>query len=164
MFKVMVYVGEVCRYLVNQPVSTLDRQHKIKIAMGNGMRSTVWSEFNKRFGIKLLEFYAASEGNCTLFNIPGKVGACGFIPVLNNILKTLPIAVIKIDDQLKPVRDKNGFCIPCKPYERGAIVGVIGKTPRTAYNGYANHKMASNSKIIPNLFKKGQNAFNSGLL
>jgi solute carrier family 27 fatty acid transporter 1/4 len=158
----MVYVGEVCRYLVNQPPSELDRKHKIRVAIGNGMRENVWTEFNARFGIRPLEFYAASEGNCTLINIPGKTGACGFMPVLNSITKTLPMAIIKIDDQMKAIRNENGFCIPCKPYEKGAIVGVIGKTPRTSYSGYANDKNASDSKILHDLFRKDQNAFNSG--
>jgi len=51
-------VGEVCRFLVNQPPSALDRQHKIRIAFGNGMRRNVWEEFNQRFGVKCVEFYA----------------------------------------------------------------------------------------------------------
>jgi acyl-CoA synthetase (AMP-forming)/AMP-acid ligase II len=61
-----VYVGEICRFLVNQPPSPLDRQHMIRKALGNGLRKNVWIEFNKRFGVKCTEFYAASEGNCTL--------------------------------------------------------------------------------------------------
>ena len=42
-----IYVGEICRYLVNQPVSELDRQHRIRVAIGNGLRENVWREFKK---------------------------------------------------------------------------------------------------------------------
>ena len=61
-----VYVGEICRFLVKQPRSPLDRKHKIRIAIGNGLRKNIWKEFTKRFGIKIVEFYAATEGNCQM--------------------------------------------------------------------------------------------------
>ena len=61
-----VYIGEICRFLLNQPPSPLDRQHKIRKAIGNGLRINVWKEFYDRFRIKCVEFYAASEGNCTM--------------------------------------------------------------------------------------------------
>jgi acyl-CoA synthetase (AMP-forming)/AMP-acid ligase II len=61
-----VYVGEICRFLVNQPPSPLDKKHKIRKAYGNGLRKNVWVDFKNRFGIRCIEFYGASEGNCTL--------------------------------------------------------------------------------------------------
>ena len=61
-----MYVGELLRYLVNQPESPLDKKHSVRIALGNGLRSNVWTQFVNRFGVKPMEFYAASEGNCTL--------------------------------------------------------------------------------------------------
>jgi fatty-acyl-CoA synthase len=69
-----IYVGEICRFLVNQPPSSLDRQHKIRFAFGNGMRKNVWEQFYQRFGIKCAEFYGASEGNCTMVNFVSKLG------------------------------------------------------------------------------------------
>ncbi len=63
---VFIYVGEICRFLVNQPVSELDRQHTVRKAIGNGLRENVWHEFYNRFDVKCTEFYAASEGNCTM--------------------------------------------------------------------------------------------------
>ena len=66
--KTFIYVGEICRYLVNQPPSSLDRKHSVKVAIGNGLRPNVWKEFNERFGVRVMEFYAASEGNCITCN------------------------------------------------------------------------------------------------
>jgi solute carrier family 27 (fatty acid transporter), member 1/4 len=63
---VFIYVGEICRFLVNQPESHLDRKHSVRIAIGNGLRSNVWKDFDKRFGITCIEFYSSSEGNCTM--------------------------------------------------------------------------------------------------
>ena len=70
--------------------------------------------------------------------------------------------MIKIDSEANPIIDKNGFCIPCKPYEKGLLVGVIGSKPISQYNGYANSKSESEKKIIQKLFKNGQRAFNTG--
>lgn len=157
-----IYVGEICRFLINQPKSILDKQHSIRKAIGNGLRRNVWEDFYTRFGVNCVEFYAASEGNCTMINTVCKIGACGFVPLINRFFKILPIYVIKIDDEMNPIRDKNGFCIECKPFEKGLLIGMIGKSIKTSFNGYANNKSASNKKIIENVFKNGQKAFNSG--
>lgn len=42
-----IYVGEICRYLVNQPKSQVDNQHKVRVAIGNGLRENVWRDFKK---------------------------------------------------------------------------------------------------------------------
>lgn len=67
-----IYIGEICRFLVNQPASPLDRQHKIRKAIGNGLRMNVWKEFHERFGIDCVEFYASSEGNCNMSKLNEK--------------------------------------------------------------------------------------------
>lgn len=158
-----IYVGEICRFLVNQPPSHLDRAHKVRKAYGNGLRINVWKEFNKRFGIDCLEFYAASEGNCTMLNLAYKIGSCGFKPLIANIFTNVyPIFLIKIDEQMNPIRDENGFCIECKTGEKGLLIGMIGNEPTKAFNGYANNPEASKKKIIDNVFKSGQKAFNTG--
>lgn len=157
-----IYVGEICRFLVNQPAGDLDRKHKIRKAIGNGLRENVWKVFYDRFNINCIEFYAASEGNCTMININSKIGACGFVPLINKYFKFLSVYLIKVDNDMNPIRDKNGYCIECRSGEKGLLIGMIGQTAKTAYNGYANNKKASNSKIIENVFKDGQKAFNSG--
>lgn len=157
------YVGEVCRYLVNQPVSKLDKAHSVRLCVGNGTRANVHKEFSERFGIKLMEFYASTEGNCTLINNVAKLGACGYLPRINRYFKFLPTFVIKIDQDMNPVRDSNGHCIYCEPNEKGLLVGLIdNSTARQQYNGYANSADASNKKVIKDLFKTGQMAFNTG--
>jgi len=159
-----VYVGEICRFLVNQPKSEFDRAHNIRVAFGNGLRANVWKEFNERFGVQCMEFYAASEGNCNMVNIVRKVGACGFFPLIHKLftVPAFPVFIIRIDQYMNPIRDENGFCIQCQPGEKGLLVGIIGNNPVTAYNGYANNQKASQTKVIENVFKKGQRAFNSG--
>ena len=42
---IFVYIGELCRYLVNQPPLPKERAHHLRLAFGNGMRPEVWTEF-----------------------------------------------------------------------------------------------------------------------
>ena len=62
---------------------------------------------------------------------------------------------------MNPIRDEKGFCIRCKGEEKGLLIGIIGNTAKTAFNGYANNREATKKKIIEDVFKKGQSAFNS---
>ena len=65
-----VYIGEICGYLLNQPAKDTDRQHKVRVIGGNGLRPGIWDEFTERFGIeRVCEFYAASEGNTAFVNV-----------------------------------------------------------------------------------------------
>ena len=55
-----------------------DKDHKVKLAIGNGIRAEVWKEFLNRFGnIEVREFYASTEGNVGFVNYVGKIGAIG---------------------------------------------------------------------------------------
>lgn len=77
----MQYIGELCRYLLNAPVNDGDAKLQIKFAFGNGMRPDVWTKFKQRYNIgRIIEFYGATEGNFSLFNSTGRVGALGFLP------------------------------------------------------------------------------------
>lgn len=71
------------------------------------------------------------------------------------MIRVYPVTIIKIDDQMNPIRDKNGFCIECESNEKGLCIGIIGKSTNSAYSGYANNQKESNKKIIENVFKKG---------
>lgn len=92
----------------------------------------------------------------------GKVGSCGFFPLIAKVLPVYQVFLIRVDENAKPIRDENGFCIKCKSGERGVLIGIIGTSPERAYDGYANNTEASRSKIIEHVFKKGQQAFFSG--
>lgn len=70
----MQYIGEICRYLLNQPVRDAERQHRVRMALGNGLRQSIWEEFMRRFSIpQIAEFYGATECNCSLGNFDNKV-------------------------------------------------------------------------------------------
>lgn len=92
------------------------------------------------------------------------MGACGFIPLINRLFPLVHLNIIKIDEHMNPIRDENGFCIKCKVDEKGLLIGIMEKSPQRSFDGYVNDPQATKKKIIENVFKKGQNAFNSGNL
>lgn len=92
-----------------------------------------------------------------LVNVNGRIGACGFLPLLNYVVRVIPICLIKIDEDMNPIRNDDGFCIECGRGEKGLLIGFIDdKKPTAAFSGYANNNKATNSKIIDNVFAKGE--------
>ncbi|KAL7824484.1 hypothetical protein AOLI_G00328860 [Acnodon oligacanthus] len=160
--KVVQYIGEICRYLLSQPVRPSESSHCIRVAMGNGLRPNVWEAFTNRFNIRQIgEFYGATECNCSIANLDGKMGACGFNSVI--LPNVYPIRLLKVDEEtMELVRDSRGLCMPCKPGEPGVLVGRINQQdPLRRFDGYANQE-ATNKKIVHNVFKKGDSAYLSG--
>src|SRR5262249_30241308 len=76
------YIGELCRYLLHRVHAQSETAHRLRLACGNGLAAGVWEAFQQRFRIpQILEFYAATEGGISLFNVQGKPGAIGHIPL-----------------------------------------------------------------------------------
>jgi len=157
----LVYIGELCRYLVNQPPGADDRGHKIRLIFGNGLRTEVWEQMLSRFGVgDVLEFYGSTEGNVSLFNFDGKVGACGRIP--KYLRKKFNVRLIAFDIEAEqPIRGANGLCIEAPIGQVGECVGRIGNDARSSYTGYAD-KAASEKKILRDVFERGDAFFRTG--
>ena len=156
-----VYIGELCRYLVNQPRVSLDQGHKLRLIFGNGLRADVWEQMLSRFQVgSVLEFYGSTEGNVSLFNFGGKVGACGRIPKYLRKKFNVRLALFNVEKE-EPVRGTSGLCIEAPAGEVGECLGRIGNTAREAYSGYAD-KAASEKKILHDVFEKGDAWFRTG--
>ncbi|KAM6202197.1 long-chain fatty acid transport protein 2 isoform 1-T1 [Rhynchocyon petersi] len=157
---VIQYIGELLRYLCNSPEKPNDRDHKVRMAIGNGLRGDVWKEFVRRFGdIHIYEFYAATEGNIGFVNYTQKIGAVGRVNYLQK--KVVSYDLIKYDvEKDEPVRDGNGYCIKVPKGEVGLLVCRI--SPLTPFSGYAGGKTQTEKKKLRDVFKKGDLYFNSG--
>ena len=153
------YIGELCRYLLNAPYHKHEKDHNLRMVSGNGLRPDIWDNFKERFNItNILEFYGATEGNVSLMNYDGKSGAIGRIP--KYMQKILNIHIIKFDiEKEEPIRDENGFCIPCGVNEVGEAIGEI--ILPGSFEGYVD-KTATNKKILVDVFTKGDQYFRSG--
>ncbi|KAF9953775.1 hypothetical protein BGZ72_005166 [Mortierella alpina] len=161
------YIGELCRYLVNAPLDPLDRDHKIRLMFGNGLRPDVWRKFQDRFGVKtVFEAYTMSEATSALFNITSGedgAGAVGFRgPLIRRFQPGLRIVKIDLDTE-ELIRDKDGFCIECAPGETGELITLAdNKTSETRYIGYYNQPKLSNDKLIQNAFVQGDQYMKTG--
>jgi fatty-acyl-CoA synthase len=158
------YIGELCRYLVNAPQQDAETEHSLRIACGNGLRAEVWERFQERFKIpRIIEYYASTEGNFSLYNCEGRPGAIGKIPSF--LAHRLPVALLKFDvDSGEPRRGAGGFCERCPPNEAGEAVGLIpgaGSELAGRFEGYAD-AAASALKVLRNVFKEDDAWYRTG--
>lgn len=157
------YIGEICRYLLAQPVVKEESVHRMRLLVGNGLRAEIWQPFVDRFRVRIGELYGSTEGTSSLVNIDGHVGACGFLPISPLTKKMHPVRLIKVDDVTgEAIRTADGLCIACNPGESGAMVSTIRKNnPLLQFEGYLNKK-ETNKKIIRDVFAKGDSCFLTG--
>lgn len=153
------YIGELCRYLVNSPAHPLERAHRLRACIGNGLRPDVWPTFQERFRIpQIIEFYGATEGTGSLFNLDNRIGAIG--RMRPGLAKRLGIHLVKYDvaaDEI--VRDDHGRVIEVGPDEAGeAITRITSVAP---FEGYSDEE-ASEQKVLRGAFKDGDTYFRTG--
>jgi fatty-acyl-CoA synthase len=161
---VFQYIGELCRYLVNFPRQASEAEHGLRLACGNGLRADVWEEFRTRFRIpRILEYYASTEGNFSLYNCEGEPGAIGRIPAF--LTQRLPVALLRFDvDTGAPWRNSSGFCERCATNEVGEAVGSIPDSVDSRlgrFEGYSDDK-ASQAKMLRDAFGAGDCWYRTG--
>jgi fatty-acyl-CoA synthase len=158
------YIGELCRFLLHSAPQPRPIQHRIRLCSGNGLRGDIWEPFKERFHIpQILEFYAATEANFSLYNCEGKPGAIGRIPSF--LAHRFPVALVRFDIIAgKPVRNAAGFCERCATDEVGEAISKISANRVDAggpFEGYTDPG-ASELKVLRNVFVEGDAWFRSG--
>jgi fatty-acyl-CoA synthase len=148
-----VYIGEICAYLLNQPPKPTDRQHKVRVICGNGLRPAIWDDFTGRFGIeRVCEFYGASEGNTAfvnIFNVPGSTGIC-----------PTPVAFVEYDgDTGEPLRGEDGRVRKVRNGQPGLLLSKVSSMQ--PFDGYTDQS-ATEKKLVRNAFREGDVWFNTG--
>ncbi|XP_078127895.1 long-chain fatty acid transport protein 6 [Sander vitreus] len=157
---VFQYIGELCRYLCNQPKTDEDKVHKVRMGVGNGLRQDVWREFHSRFGnVQMCEVYGSTEGNLCFMNHVGKIGTVGRSNFFYRLL--FKYDLIKYDMvKDEPVTDQNGFCQRVERGETGLLLSKVSAT--SPFFGYAGSKQLTEKKLMRNVFVKGDAYFNTG--
>ncbi len=158
------YIGELCRYLVNSAPQEREAEHSLRIACGNGLRPEVWRPFQARFKIpRILEYYASTEGNFSLYNCEGYPGAIGRIPSF--LALSQPVALLRFDlEGGEPIRNELGFCERCAADEIGEAVGLIpadGAARAGRFEGYADAG-ATARKVLRDVFRAGDAWYRTG--
>ena len=157
------YIGELCRYLLKAPESEYEHRHRLRLACGNGLRGDIWQAFQARFAVpQILEFYAATEGNFSLYNVEGKPGAIGRIPPL--LAHRFPAAIVRVDmENGAPLRGEDGLCIRCLSGEPGEAIGRIGTADKGGgrFEGYTDAG-ETEKKIMRDVFARDDAWFRTG--
>ena len=148
-----VYIGELCRYLINKDPSEAELNNPIVSMVGNGLRPDVWDTFKERFDIdRIIEIYGASEGNALFMNLFNKNKTIG--------MTSAEVALLEYDvaeDEI--LKNDEGFCKKITNHDPGLLIVEIG--PNAVFNGYTD-KEASEKKILRDVFKVGDAWFNTG--
>jgi fatty-acyl-CoA synthase len=156
------YIGELCRYLLNAPPQPDEARHRLRIACGNGLRADIWAAFQARFAIpQILEFYASTEGNFSLYNVEGETGSIGRIPPF--LSHRFPAALVRFDGEIGvPLRDENGRCIRCDRGEVGEAIGrIAARDGGGRFEGYTT-RADTEDKILHDVFDAGDAWFRTG--
>ncbi|MBW2232639.1 MAG: long-chain-acyl-CoA synthetase [Deltaproteobacteria bacterium] len=150
---IFVYIGELCRYLLHQEERPSETRHRLRLAMGNGLRPDIWEEFQNRFGIpSIREFYGATEGNSVLVNVTGERGKIGRLRA--------GLAILDCDAETgEVIRNAEGRCECVEEGEKGLLVARINAALR--FDGYVDRE-ASEKKILHGVFNEGDTFFNTG--
>jgi fatty-acyl-CoA synthase len=153
-----VYVGELCRYLLALPPGPADRDHRLRVAAGAGLRPDIWTAFKERFGIaRIFEMYGATEGNVSLINRGNRPGSVGRAhPFQHDHVRLARYDV----GRGELARGADGFLMPCADGEPGELLGKVG-AGAMPYDGYVD-RSASEQKLVRNAFKKGDAWFRTG--
>ncbi len=157
----ILYIGELCRYLVNSPPRPTEQPNPVRVAVGNGLRPDIWPRFQSRFGIKTIrEFYGATEAPGFIANVSGREGSVGRVPFAG---PKGYLSLVRYDvDRGEQLRDSNGFCIPCKDNEPGELLIRIAKVAGgLEYRGYTDES-ATKKKIVTGVFRPGDRYFRTG--
>ncbi|UVK97137.1 long-chain-acyl-CoA synthetase [Pseudomonas sp. B21-048] len=147
------YVGELCRYLVDQPRSPDDSLHGVTKMIGNGLRPGAWREFKTRFAVDhICELYAASDGNIAFTNILNFDNTVGF--------SLMAWELVAYDhDSGAPSRDARGLMRKVIKGEQGLLLARIDD--KAPLDGYTDPQKTA-KVVLHDVFEKGDRYFNTG--
>ncbi|KAG7734475.1 hypothetical protein KL948_000041 [Ogataea haglerorum] len=159
------YVGEVCRYLLNGPATEDEKwcHGKIRLAVGNGLRADIWTKFKERFEIPAIgEFYASSEGPfaTTCYEQSGiGIGCIRNQGWLADKVLSVMYCLVKTekDDDATLYRNEQGYCEKPRAGENAELLMHVlnPRNIKATFPGYVNNDDATYSKIVRNVFRKG---------
>ncbi|MBK5417382.1 long-chain-acyl-CoA synthetase [Pseudomonas sp. TH31] len=147
------YVGELCRYLVDQPQCADDSQHGVTKMIGNGLRPGAWREFKTRFAVQhICELYAASDGNIGFTNILNFDNTIGF--------SLMSWELVAYDhDSGAPIRNAKGLMSKVAKGGQGLLLAKIDD--KAPLDGYTDPQKTA-KVVLHDVFEKGDRYFNTG--
>lgn len=173
---IIQYVGETCRYLLAAPPQidsatgeNLDKKHRVRLALGNGLRPDVWNAFKDRFGIATIaEFYAATEGGLALWNLSSNDHSCGAVGrggTLARLTSGRDFLIVRLDYETEqPLRSgKDLLCTAADGDEPGELLFKLDpKDVMKSFQGYHGNREATTKKVVRDVLVKGDAYFRTG--
>lgn len=143
----LVYAGELCRYLIEQPPSVEDANNPLRTMCGSGLRPGLWNVFKERFGIAHIgECYGAGDGTVGVGNLLDVDNSLGFSPA------GWPLVEYSHDHR-GPVRGPGGFM-------RRVIKGHAGLL-LTRIEGATDPQLTP-GEVLRDVFERGDCYLNTG--
>jgi fatty-acyl-CoA synthase len=156
-----VYIGELCRYLVNCP-----ERGRPRAQAAAGLRQRPAARRLARIPEAGSPFRTSSNSTARpRATSPCSISTANRAPSAacpNFLKKQINIRLVRFDiDTKEPVRGPNGLCEEARPGEIGEAIGAIGNDVRHDFSGYAD-KAASEKKILTDVFARGDRWFRTG--
>ena len=74
---VVSYTWAMMDEIAEAPPQPGEEHHPVRLFMGSGMPRGLWRRVSERFApARVLEFYASTEGDAVLVNVPGRKAGC----------------------------------------------------------------------------------------
>ena len=148
------YVGEIPRYILNQPESENEKDHTLKKMLGLGLKKIIWNKFKERFNIDhIFEYYSSTEGYGPITNLDEKPGMIGRNTISNHSLAK----VNRESGEL--IKNNEGFCIKCEAGDVGMSLMKILDIDN--FFKYRNREKTFD-KVIKDVYEKGDAYFITG--
>ena len=154
----MISVGEIARYLYNQPEQENDADNPLQTMICSGMWGDLTASFRKRFGLQhIIDLYAKTEGIGNFVNFEEIPDMCGNL----TLLSLRQGEVVKYDYKNKQIkRDENGQVVKCGAGETGLLICTINEFNR--FYPYVNDPEATEKALLRDVFETGDQYFDSG--
>ena len=163
---VFLYVGETARYLLAAPPGPFDKNHKVRLMYGNGLRPDVWKRFQERFNVpEVGEFFNSSEGMLSLFvwnrgdyskECVGHHGA-----LLRYITQAIYVPVQIDHETNEMIKDPMTGFAKRTAYDEGGEI-LVKLSSKEDFPGYWNNNEATEKKFITDVFQKGDLYYRTG--
>ncbi|MES1911799.1 MAG: hypothetical protein MHM6MM_004175 [Cercozoa sp. M6MM] len=162
----MIYIGELWRFLLNRPTEEFTQyltasESPLQVIAGNGLTSDTYSQVKQRFGVRyIVEHYGMTEMPAGPYlNFFGRPGACGYLPPHVRESERNDTLISYDVDSDQPIR-RQGRCIDIghevdKPGM--AIFRLLSE-----YRGYHRNPVATEKRILRNVFEEGDAWFATG--
>jgi putative long chain acyl-CoA synthase len=126
---VVSYVWAQLRSIIDSPPNPFERHHAIRLLVGSGMPPGLWRRAEDRFApARVLEFWAATEGEAVLANVGGTKPGCQGRPLPDSA----ELRVARYDLNAGQLRlGNNGLAQQARPEHVGLLLAKVRQVQQT---------------------------------